>query len=208
MRFNAAVAFTLFAAGLLVACDRKESIPASGSEKGQRSGAAGSSPVEASAICRGLGAGIKGSSAAAFAEAFESLAKAEPSALREARYTVVPAAGGSVDANALTINSTTFEFTAAGLRALDERITERAEIVDAPELASTLNGLDALLAGMMRSAAEQDAMTLYKMSAAWRAQVLTRLKGLGSAGEQYSPGERLERVRKAMTSQQMSRDVP
>lgn len=153
---------------------------------------------EIAALGSGGGAGL-----------FDTLATNQPEALRALNYTVVPEAwGGLLGSVSATTGGTTVELTSQGFRAVDDWITRESANRNPTELAAALDSLDHLIAGLMKSAAEQDALTLFLMAGAWRAQVLTRLAGLGEAGAPFRAGERLEKVRAVLKGSIVSKEIP
>ncbi len=153
---------------------------------------------EIAALGSGGGAGL-----------FDTLATSQPEALRALNYTVLPEAlGGLLGSVSATTGGTTVELTSQGLRAVDDWITRESANRNPTGMAAALNSLDQLIAGMMKSAADQDALTLFLMAGAWRAQVLTRLAGLGEAGEPFRASERLEKVRALLKGDRPNPEVP
>ena len=142
-------------------------------------------------------------------DAIDQFALMDPQTLRDARYTIDPGpSGGLADAGRAVIAGLTIEPDSAGLRKLDALITAHVAEVGAEAAAATLDRMDNLLAGLMQSAADQDALHLYAMTGAWRGQVLTRLQQLGHAGERFNAAERVARVRSALAAPSLPREVP
>lgn len=203
----------------LTACRRAaNSTPAGqspGSAAGQASGATESKERQAevaakiwSGLLSDLAPGTQNPTGGWFA----LLDSPESSGFASVEYTVFSGPNlGMLDAGEVQVKNPPgqrFDLIDLGLRSADAAWMREIAKVDPPTAARRLDALDRLLAGVMRSAARQDARHLYKYVGLWRGQVLTRLAELDPAGKAYSPDERLTKINSLIQAPTMTTDVP
>ncbi len=142
---------------------------------------------------------------------FAQLDAPESSGFATVEYTVFPCPIlGRLDAGEIQVQNPPgqrFDLHDLGLRPADAAWMREIAKVDPPTAARRLDAFDRLLAGVMRSAAKQDARYFYKYVGAWRGHFLTRLAELGPAGEAYTPNERLTKVKSLIQAPTMTSDV-
>lgn len=185
-----------------------------GSTAGQASGATESKERQAEVAAKiwsGLLSDLAPGTENPTGDWFALLDSPESSGFASVEYTVFPCPIlGRLDAGEIQVQNPPgqrFDLHDLGLRPADAAWMREIAKVDPPTAARRLDAFDRLLAGVMRSAAKQDARYFYKYVGAWRGHFLTRLAELGPAGEAYTPNERLTKIKSLIQAPTMTSDV-